>query len=116
VDAFICLEATACPEVAEVLDRNKVSNKLVIAMDTDQRTLEWIQKGLIAATVAQKPYTMAFYGAKMLDDLHHHKLQSLDQNWAEDSFSPLPTFVDTGAFVVDQSNVTTFMKSPDSAK
>jgi len=54
--------------VAEVLSRKYVKNKLVVAMDTDPLTLEWIQKGVIAATVAQKPYTMAFYGLKNLDD------------------------------------------------
>lgn len=113
VDAFVCLEATACPEVAEVLDRNKVKDKLVVAMDADQRTLEWIQKGLIAATVVQKPYTMAYYGVKMLDDLHHHTPPSLDRNWSQDTFSPLPTRVDTGAVLVDQSNVGTFMRAPE---
>jgi ribose transport system substrate-binding protein len=115
VDAFICLEATACPEVAEVLDRNKVKGKLVMAMDTDQRTLEWIQKGLIAATVAQKPFTMAYYGVKVLDDLHHNKPQTLDKNWAQDTSSTLPTFVDTGAVLVDQSNVSAFQRAPETA-
>ena len=67
VDGFICLEALAGKEVAEVLDRNKVTNKTIIAMDTDEGTLTWIQKGKIAATIAQKPYTMAYFGLQMLD-------------------------------------------------
>ena len=95
-DAFICLEATACPEVAEVLERQRVQGKVVVAMDTDQRTLDEVDKGIITATIGQKPFTMAFYGLKMLDDLYHHKPSPLDARWAEDSFSPLPTFVDTG--------------------
>src|SRR5579864_1767069 len=61
VDAFACLEAVACPEVGDVLERNKM-NKVVVAMDTDPRTLEWIQKGKISATIGQKSYTMAYYG------------------------------------------------------
>jgi ABC-type sugar transport system substrate-binding protein len=48
----------------------------IMAMDTDQRTLNWIQQGLIAATIAQKPYTMAYFGAKVLDDLHWTCVQS----------------------------------------
>ena len=105
VDAFICLASIAGPEVAEVLDRKRVSGKVVVAMDTDPRTLEGIQKGTISATIAQKPFTMAFYGLKMLDDLHHHKPQNLDVNWVQDLASPVPAFVDTGATLVDQTNV-----------
>lgn len=115
VDAFICLEAVACPEVAEVLDRKKARDKVVVAMDTDQRTLEGIQKGLISATIGQKPFTMAFEGLKMLDDLHHHPLPSLATNWSLDSFSPIPSFVDTGATLIDKSNVAVFIKGSQSA-
>src|SRR5207247_1139169 len=115
VDAFVCLEALAGKEVADVLDRNKVTGKTVIAMDTDEGTLNWVQKGVIAATIAQKPFTMAFYGLKMLDDLYHHKPTSLGVNWAQDPFSPLPSFVDTGATLIDKSNVEEFIKARNSA-
>ncbi|HSB74170.1 MAG TPA: hypothetical protein VLC12_00890, partial [Terriglobales bacterium] len=76
---------------------------------------DWIKKGVIAATVAQKPYTMSYVGLKMLDDLHHHKLRSLDQNWAQDPFSPLPAFVDTGATLIDKNNVDAFVAAEKSA-
>ena len=62
VDAFVCLEAQSGKEVAGVLNSYHVTGKVVMAMDTDQETLDWIQKGGIAATIAQKPYTMAFVG------------------------------------------------------
>ncbi len=114
-DAFVCLEASACQMVAEVLDRNKILDKLVIAMDTDLATLEWIQKGLIAATIAQKPYTMAFVGLKMLDDLHHHKLPSLDQQWGQNPFAPIATFIDTGTTLIDKSNVGRFLEAQRTA-
>ena len=109
VDAFLCLEAVACPEVAEVLDRKK-ADKVVVAMDSDPLTLQWIQKGRITATIGQKPYTMAYFGLKLLDDLHHHKITPLDANWAKDPFSPIPTLVDTGATLIDKSNVDTFLR------
>lgn len=110
-DAFACLEAIACAEVADVLDRNRITGKLVVAMDTQEMTLEWIRKGMIAATVAQKPYTMAFYGLKVLDDLHHHRPASLDANWARDIFAPFPMVVDTGVTLVDRSNVEEFIRA-----
>lgn len=116
VDAFVCLEALAGKEVAEVLDRNKVTGKTVVAMDTDEDTLKWIQKGVIAATIAQKPFTMAYYGVKMLDDVYHHKPPSLDVDWAQDPFSPLPAFVDTGATLITKEKVSDFLKARDAAK
>jgi ribose transport system substrate-binding protein len=116
VDAFLCLEASGCASVAEVLSRKYVKNKLVVAMDTDPQTLEWIQKGVIAATVAQKPFTMAFYGLKNLDDLHHHKPASLQANFARDSKSPIPVYVDTGATLIDKSNVDAFIQAETEAQ
>jgi ribose transport system substrate-binding protein len=105
-DAFICLEAVACPAVADVVNRANMGGKItIIAMDTDPGTVEWINKGVISATVAQKPYTMAYFGTKLLDDVHHHPPVPLAGNWGKNVFSPFPTFVDTGTFVVDKSNV-----------
>jgi ribose transport system substrate-binding protein len=104
-DAFVCLEALAGKEVATVLSSHGVKDKIVMAMDTDEDTLTWIQKGVIAATISQKPYTMSFVGLKMLDDLYHHKLSSLTTDWAKDSFAPIPAFVDTGSSLVDKTNV-----------
>jgi ribose transport system substrate-binding protein len=109
VDAFACLEAVACPEVAEVLNRKK-ADKVVVAMDVDPLTLQWIQKGKVTATIGQKPFTMAYFGIKMLDDLHHHKITPLDANWAKDPFSPIPSLVDTGATLIDKSNVEAFLR------
>jgi ribose transport system substrate-binding protein len=115
VDAFVCLVSIAGPEVAEVLGRKNAAGKVVVAMDTDQRTLEGVQKGLLSATIGQKPFTMAFLGIKALDDLHHHPLESLTRNWSQDSFSPIPTFVDTGATLIDKSNVDAFIQARNSA-
>lgn len=85
-----------------------------MAMDADPDTLEWIQKGVIAATISQKPYSMAFVGLKMLDDLYHHKLGNLDMDWSRDSFAPIPSFVDTGSSLIDKSNVDAFVAASKS--
>jgi ribose transport system substrate-binding protein len=115
VDAFVCLVSFACPEVAEVLTRKNVTGKVVVAMDTDERTLEGIQKNTISATISQKPFTMAFFGLKMLDDLHHYPPSSLTIHWADNSFSPVPSFVDTGATLIDIGNVDRFINERNSA-
>ena len=114
VDALVCLEAQSGKEVAGVLNSYNVTGKIVMAMDTDPETLEWIQKGGIAATIAQKPYTMAFVGMQMLDNLYHHKPPSLVTDWSKDSFAPIPWFVDTGSALIDKSNVETFLQAKQS--
>ena len=115
VDAFVCLEAQSGKEVAGVLNSYKISGKVVMAMDTDPETLDWIKKGGIAATITQKPYTMAFVGMQMLDNLYHHKPSSLLTDWAKDSFAPIPSFVDTGSALIDKSNVDSFLQAKQSA-
>jgi len=115
INAFVCLEAQAGKEVATVLNSNGVKGKVVMAMDTDPDTLDWISKGVIAATISQKPYTMSSFGLRLLDNLYHHKVTPLDKNWSEDSFAPLPAFVDTGSSLIDKSNVGTFQAAQSSA-
>jgi ribose transport system substrate-binding protein len=111
IDGFICLEAIACPEVADVLDRNKVGSKVIVAMDADQRTLDWIKKDRIAGTIAQKPFTMGFVGVPALDTMHHYPPNPLDKLWAQDPLSPVATFIGTGEMLVDKSNVDGFVSA-----
>ena len=71
-------------------------------MDANPETLDGISKGVIAATIAQKPYTMAFYGLRFLDDLHHNSVHEFT-DWRTAPASPLPASLDTGTTVVDVS-------------
>ena len=106
-DAFVCMEALSCNEVADVLDRAGMKDKTIIAMDTQEGTLNWMRKGMIRATIAQKPYTMAYFGVRLLDDFHHAKPGS-DAASLEGTRSHVPVFVDTGATLVDKSNLASF--------
>jgi ribose transport system substrate-binding protein len=115
VDAFVCLEAQSGKEVAGVLNSYHVTGKVVMAMDTDPETLALIKSGAIVATISQKPYTMAFVGMQMLDNLYHHKPPSLEADWSKDSFAPIPSFVDTGSDLIDKSNVDSFLQAKQSA-
>jgi ribose transport system substrate-binding protein len=114
-DAFVCLEALACSEVADVLDRGGIKGKTIIAMDVQEGTLNWMRKGMIRATIAQKPFTMAYFGTRVLDDFHHAK-PSMDANAVQGPRSPVPVFMDTGATLVDKSNVASFTVTPTGAK
>lgn len=107
MDAFVCLEAIACAEVAEVLSRNNIRDKVVLAMDAGERTLDWIQKGLIQASIAQRPYTMAYVGLRMLADLHKSPPTAMT---AGSTLATVPEFVNTGSVLIDKSNVDRFIK------
>jgi ribose transport system substrate-binding protein len=111
IDGFICLEAQGGKEVATVLSNAKVTGKVVVAMDTDEKTLDYVKQGVIAATIAQKPYTMGYVGIKMVDDYHHSKADIAKMASTKGPMSPLPAYVDTGATLVDKSNVDEVMQA-----
>jgi len=108
-DAFVCLEALSCIEVANVLDRAGLRDKTVIAMDTPEGTLNWMGKGMIRATIAQKPFTMAYFAMRVLDGFHHDKPTG-DASPVQGSRSLVPVFMDTGATLVDKSNMASFTR------
>jgi len=111
IDGILCLEASGGKGAAKVLERLALSGKIpIVAMDKDPDTLDWIKKGAISATVAQKPYAMSYYGLKFLDDLHHNIVHQFG-DWRTAPASPLPTWVDTGTAVVDKDNVEAFQSA-----
>jgi ribose transport system substrate-binding protein len=116
IDALICLEASAGKDVGEVLRRDKATDRLLIAMDVDADTLNLIKEGIINATIAQKPYTMGYYGLKALDEIHHNPPQKLLTDYSQSPFSPFPVFIDTGTAEVDKNNVDFYMQSASEAQ
>jgi ribose transport system substrate-binding protein len=104
VDGIICLEAAGGSGAAGALHSLGMESKpLIVAFDDDPETLDWIDRGAIAATVTQKPYVMSYYGLKFLDDLHHNAVRQF-KDWRALA-APAPTFVDTGTIVVDKNNL-----------
>jgi len=105
MDGILCLEASGGPGAAEALHRLNLDGKLpIVAMDKDPETMDFIGSGAILSSTAQKPYTMAFYGVRFLDDLHHNVVHEF-ANWRTAPASPLPTLIDTGVGVVDKSTL-----------
>jgi ribose transport system substrate-binding protein len=108
IDGIVCVEAAGGPGAAEALHRLNLDGKIpIVAMDKSPETLDFIAQGVIAATVSQKPYTMAFYGLRFLDDLHHNIVHEF-KDWQTAPVSPLPARVDTGTPVIDASNLAAF--------
>lgn len=114
IDAFVCLESACGKPVADALKRAGVTDRLLIAWDANPDTLQGIRDGLIDSTIAQKPYTMAYYGLKALDEIYHAPQPGT--NFAADPFSPYPVFIDTGTDLIDKSSVDRYIASAALAK
>lgn len=105
VDAFVCLESVSGKPVSDAIKRANANDRVLIAWDANQDTLDGIKAGTIDSTIAQKPFTMGFYGLKALDEVFHDPPNQLGKDFAADFFSPYPMFVDTGTTLVDKDNV-----------
>ena len=111
INAFICLESASGKMVSDAVKRGEANDRVVIAWDVNQDTLDGIKGGSINATVAQKPFTMGYVGLKELDQIFHNPPQSLAKDYTQDAFSPFPEFIDTGTSLVDKRNVDAFIES-----
>jgi len=105
IDAFVCLEAAGGKPVADAIKRANVHDRELIAWDADPGTLEAIKDGTIDATIAQKPYTMGYFGLKLLYEVFHAPPPQLNKDFRADFYSPYPVFIDTGTTLVDRGNV-----------
>jgi ABC-type sugar transport system substrate-binding protein len=99
------LEATGGSGAAEALHRLSMDGKRpMVAFDGDPETLDWIDRGVISATVPQKPCVMSYCGLKFLADLHHNAVHQF-KDWRTSLAPPMPALVDTGTVVVDKNNL-----------
>jgi ribose transport system substrate-binding protein len=111
IDAFICLDSASGKMVSDAVKRTNTKDRLVMAWDVNQDTLDGIKDGTIEATIAQKPFAMAYVGLKGLDEVFHAPPKQMGKDYSADSFSPYPVFVDTGTSLVDKSNVDLYIAS-----
>jgi len=111
IDAMVCLESMSGMDVGGAFKRLGAKGTLLMGMDADVGTLKLVKDGTIDATIAQKPYTMAFLGLKALDEAYHYPARPLGRDYRLDPFSPFPAFVDTGVTLVDKSNVDAVLKN-----
>jgi ribose transport system substrate-binding protein len=111
IDAFVCLEATSGKPVADAIKRANLHDRELITWDADPATLDAIKDGTIDATIAQKPYTMGYFGLKLLYDVYHAPPPQLNKDFRSDFYSPFPVFVDTGTTLVDGSNVDLYLSA-----
>ena len=111
IDAFICLESASGKMVSDAIKRANATDRVLVAFDVNQDTLDGIKGGTIDATIAQKPYTMGYVGLKALDEVFHNPPAQMAKDYGVDSFAPYPVFVDTGTSLVDKNNVDLYLAS-----
>lgn len=105
IDAFVSLESVSGKMVADAVKRTGATDRVLVAWDVNQDTLDAIKAGIIDSTVVQKPYTMGYVGLKGLDEVYHNPPKQLAHDSSLDPFATFPEFVDTGTALVDKSNV-----------
>ena len=111
IDGIVCLEASGGAGAADALHRVDMTGKVaIVSFDKDPETFSWIDRGGINATVTQKPYVMAFYGLKFLDDLHHNAVHEF-KDWRTAPAPSMPAWVDTGTAIVDKANLAAFKEA-----
>lgn len=116
IDAFVCLESSCGKPLADAIRRANVTDRVLIAWDANPDTLDGIKSGTIDSTIAQKPFTMGYYGLKALDEIFHAPPAQLTKDYAADPFSPYPVFVDTGTSLIDRDNLDVYQAAAGQAK
>jgi ribose transport system substrate-binding protein len=116
IDAIVCLESSGGKPVSDAIKRASGGDRVLIAWDAQDETLNGIKAGTIDSTIAQKPFTMGYFGLKALDEIFHAPPTQLGRDFSADPFSPYPVFVDTGTSLVDKNNVDLYIAAAAQAK
>jgi ribose transport system substrate-binding protein len=85
----------------------------IVVHDREDVTLEYIEKGIIDATIEAKTALPPYLAVYLLEDYHDRK-QAEDvpisaNNW-DSGVASMPRFIYVGAVIIDQSNVQNFLR------
>jgi simple sugar transport system substrate-binding protein/ribose transport system substrate-binding protein len=96
VDGILSMECCSNPAAGEYVKRNNLKDKVtVVGFDLLPNTLQLLKDGYIKATIGQAPETQGEMAAKLTFDIINGK--------------PIKS-IDTGAEVVDASNIDKYLK------
>ena len=110
VSVVIGGQSTSAIGAVTAIKEAGLSDKVeVISIDRDSATLEYIQSGDIYSTVAGKQYTEVYYGVHFCYDYKHGAKNAFSADDAAAGMVIAPSFVDTGALIINASNVDKFV-------
>lgn len=77
LEGILALDAFASAEAAKELEAANMQGKVkLVAFDNSPEELEWLQEGVIQATVIQNPFSMGYLGVKTaVDAIHREKVE-----------------------------------------
>jgi ribose transport system substrate-binding protein len=91
-----------------VKEAGKTGQIKIIGMDLDGALLDLIEKGEVEATMAQGAWNMGYWGMMMSYAVAHKMVDAGLGDYKAAGASPLPSYVDTGSYVVTKDNVAAF--------
>jgi ribose transport system substrate-binding protein len=91
-----------------VKEAGKIGQIKIVGMDLDNALLDLIQKGDVQGTLAQGAWNMGYWGLMMSYALAHGMVNAGIDDWKGAGISPLPSYVDTGAYEVTKDNLDAF--------
>jgi len=88
---FGCVDAAGGQGAAvAVKQAGKVGTVRIVAMDRDEATLQFIEEGIIDASIGQRSYMMSYLALQMLYDLRNERIKFVN-GWQQIGVNPLPT-------------------------
>jgi ribose transport system substrate-binding protein len=116
IQKFPDLAGIACVEGAggsgaatAVREAGKAGEIKIVSMDRGNEVLEAIADGIISASVAQQTALMPYYAVQILYNLNNSNVAITTDN-ASAGVLGIPSMVDTGAIIVDESNYKYYMR------
>jgi ribose transport system substrate-binding protein len=108
-----CVEAAGGVGSATAVKELGMEGELmIVSMDRDDGTLQFIEEGVIYASVAQQSALMTFWGTMLMDGLQHNPVPIVTDNAAA-GIIPMPEAVDTGVVIIKQDNAQYFYHADD---
>lgn len=105
---FGCVDAGGGQGAAiAVKEANKIGKVHITAMDRDEATLQFVDQGIIDASIGQRTYTMSYVSLQLVYNIRNNQIHML-KDWKKLGISPLPPLIDTGTFVITRDNVKEF--------
>jgi len=105
-----CVEASGGVGAATAVREAKLIGRVkIVAMDRGNDVLALIKEGTISATVAQQTALMPLYAVQILYQLNNYDIPITADN-SQAGVSGVPSYVDTGVIIVDQSNYQYFIR------
>lgn len=102
---FACNAWTGLGVGTAVQEANKAGDVCVVAFDTDEGVLDYIEQNIIQGSVVQGTQQMGFWALEFLYAANH---DSVISGWADKGLAAVPATVDTGVSIATADNLDSF--------